>query len=140
MIILDTDVVTLLEYGTKDALRRRIESVGADEEVAVTIITQMERLQGRFDSILKAATEAELLTAMTRFRATEQLLGGFHLLEIDEGASRQFERLRKNKRLKMKRGDMLIASIALAHKALLVTRNVKDYELVTGLRVENWAE
>jgi tRNA(fMet)-specific endonuclease VapC len=40
----------------------------------------------------------------------------------------------------MGRPDMLIASIALAHDALLVTRNVDDYKAVSGLRVENWAK
>jgi predicted nucleic acid-binding protein len=35
---------------------------------------------------------------------------------------------------------MLIACTALANDALLVTRNVKDYKDVPGLRIENWAD
>ena len=39
----------------------------------------------------------------------------------------------------MRRGDMLNACIALANEALLVTRNIKDYARVKGLRLDNWA-
>jgi tRNA(fMet)-specific endonuclease VapC len=38
------------------------------------------------------------------------------------------------------RGDLLIASIALAFQAILVTRNTKDFQRIGGLRVENWAD
>jgi tRNA(fMet)-specific endonuclease VapC len=34
--------------------------------------------------------------------------------------------------------DLLIASIALAHDCLLVTRNSREFERVVGLRVETW--
>lgn len=36
--------------------------------------------------------------------------------------------------------DLLIASIALAHNLTLVTRNVKEFERVPALQVENWYE
>lgn len=34
--------------------------------------------------------------------------------------------------------DLKIASIALTQDALLVTANLRDFEQVPGLRVENW--
>jgi tRNA(fMet)-specific endonuclease VapC len=53
----------------------------------------------------------------------------------------EFERLLGIKSLrKIGRGDLSIAAITLAHKATLVTRNVKDFKLVPGLRYENWAD
>lgn len=141
MTILDTDIVTLLSYGKTEKLRGRIEAVGEEEELAVTVVTRMEVLRGRADSILKASDEGELTKAMDRFRASEELLASFVLLEVGAEAAAQFGRLRKEKKLKkMGRGDMLNACIALAHDALLVTWNVRDCKAVPGLRVENWAD
>ena len=55
-------------------------------------------------------------------------------------AAAEFERLRANKKLKkIGRRDLLIACIALANRARLVTRNQKDFRQVPGLHVENWA-
>lgn len=36
--------------------------------------------------------------------------------------------------------DVLIAGSALAHGAVLVTRNTREFSRVAGLRVENWYE
>lgn len=34
--------------------------------------------------------------------------------------------------------DTLIAGVALAHRAVLVTRNTREFSRVAGLRVDNW--
>lgn len=140
MIVLDTDTVTLLFYGN-EKIRRQMASAGADQ-LAVALITRMEVLGGRFDSILKAANAAELRMATQRFLAAEELLGGYAILYPDDESGRHFEALLKPRRgrRKMRRGDLLIASIALAHDALLVTRNTRDFQGVPGLRLENWAD
>jgi tRNA(fMet)-specific endonuclease VapC len=145
MTVLDTDIVTLLSYATNETLRKRIESEGESETLAVTVITRMEILQGRFDSIKKAANSEELLRAMQRFRESEALLDSFELLDVDAAAAGHFKEMTKatsksRKSVKMKRGDMLIACIALSRQALLVTRNVDDFKVVPSLRVENWAD
>ena len=49
--------------------------------------------------------------------------------------------MRKDKKAKKTdHNDLLIACIALAHDATLVTRNTKDYANVPGLTLENWAD
>ena len=59
----------------------------------------------------------------------------------DAGFAAEFDRLRSHKKLvKIGRSDLLIASIALAHQATLVTRNVRHFRQVPGLNVENWAD
>ena len=140
MIILDTDTMTHFSYG-KESVREKIEAVPEEEHLAVTIITRNELLRGRADSLLKAADEAELRKAMERFHQTEALLADFLILPIDDEAVKHFGRLRKDKKLKkIGRADLLIACIVLAHDALLVTRNEKDFKLVPGLRLENWVD
>lgn len=34
--------------------------------------------------------------------------------------------------------DTLIAAIALAHRATLITRNQREFERISGLRIESW--
>ena len=139
MIVLDTDIVTLLSYGKTEKLRQRMER--ESDDFAVTIITRMEILQGRFDSIRKAEDGGKLQLAMERFHASERLLDAFVRLDADALGGEHFERVRRSKKSKkMRRGDMLIACITLAHNALLVTRNLKDYEGIPELRLENWAD
>jgi predicted nucleic acid-binding protein len=141
MIVLDTDIVTHISFGKNEKLLKRIELVPEDEELAVTVITYMEILQGRFDSIKKAANENELVVAMQHYAASKELVDSFQVLEINGGAAQHFkEMIKRKKGPKMRRGDMLNACIALANNALLVTRNVKDYEAVKGLSVENWMD
>lgn len=98
MIVLDSDIVTLLSYGQTDKLQQRIAAVQEREELAVTIITRMEILRGRFDAILKAANEDELLKAMERFRSSRRLLDSFRLLEVNEDAAQRKEEAQKTSR------------------------------------------
>jgi tRNA(fMet)-specific endonuclease VapC len=63
------------------------------------------------------------------------------VLPIDRRVVAEFDRLRQNKKLKkIGRADVLIAAITLANRATLVSRNLKDFRQVPGLRVENWAD
>jgi predicted nucleic acid-binding protein len=90
---------------------------------------------------LKAANEEELRKAAERFQQAEELLSAFVVVGFTEDSIKHFGRLRKQRNLKkMGRADMLIACIALAHDALLVTRNTKDYKDVAGLRMDNWVD
>lgn len=141
MIILDSDIVTLLSYGHEKIRARMSHAVRANEELAVTVITFMEILRGRFESITKAATAEVLLVAMQRFKESVTLLNDFRQLEIDQRSTRHFSDLTKRKKgPKLKRGDLLIACVALAHDATLITRNLKDFQQVNGLRLDNWAD
>ena len=99
-------------------------------------------MQGRFDFVRKAATGEELLRAQGLLDLTRRSLAGVDtVLPINAAAAAEFDRLRENKKLKkIGRADLLIACIALANRATLVTRNLKHFRQVPGLQVENWAD
>jgi tRNA(fMet)-specific endonuclease VapC len=68
-------------------------------------------------------------------------MSGMRALPADDLAADTFDRLRENRRLrKIGRADLLIASIVMANRAVLVTRNRRHFGLVPGLSVEDWAE
>ena len=140
MIVLDTDVFTHFTWGHANVLRH-YKALPTGEPTAITAVTRAEVIRGKTDGLLKAADERELLLAARRFQEAEVALALFLLLHVDAAAARHFETLRKRKKQgKMERADMLIACIALANDALLVTRNTKDFDEVTGLRLANWVD
>ncbi|HKZ83842.1 MAG TPA: type II toxin-antitoxin system VapC family toxin [Anaerolineae bacterium] len=137
MHLLDTDTLTYLHAGHPRVVEHLREL--ADPDVGTTIITKIELLRGRFDFVLKAATGAELLKAQRLLARTEELLAQIVVVPLDEQAAAQFDRLSAAKGLrKIGRADLLIASIALAHRATLVTRNVRHFRQIPGLTVTNW--
>ncbi len=140
MYLLDTDILTLL-FRQHPKIHERLQLVAAEDLVARSIITRIQILQGRFDTVMKAANQDEWLRAQVWLDDTEHRLAELTIIPINEAAADEFESLRLSKRTrKMERGDLLIACIALAHRATLVTRNVKDFKLVPGLKIENWAD
>ena len=139
MHLLDTDTLTYLHAGHPRVVER-LQALD-DPDVGTTIITKIELLRGRFDFALKAATGAELLRAQTLLARTEELLAQINITPFDETAAAHFDRLRQTKGLgKLGRADLLIASIALAHRAILVTRNMRHFRPIPELSVVNWVD
>ncbi len=136
MRLLDTDILSHISDGTLRVIAR-LEAT--DDQVFTTVINQIELLQARYAFILKAAIGAELLRAQSWLDRSTALLAAFPVIAIDDLAARQFDSLRVLRRLrKIGRPDLLIAAVALAHEAVLVTRNVRDFEQIPNLSLENW--
>jgi hypothetical protein len=68
MILLDTDALTLY-FNDHPRVVRRVES--ATEVPVTSIVSRIEVLQGRFDSILKAANSEELIRFQERLFTPE---------------------------------------------------------------------
>ena len=138
MILLDTDMFTLHHL---KHLKVMGQASRAAEALKVTIVTQVEALRGRQEALTKAEDGERLLRAQRLLFGTAQHLALFEIVPFDAAAAAEFDRLRKEKKLrKTGRADLLNAAIALANKATLVTRNLKDYRQVPGLLLENWAD
>jgi tRNA(fMet)-specific endonuclease VapC len=140
MFVLDSDTLTLLFLGHPRVTSRR--QTVPSSEIAITVVSWIEALSGRFAFLMKAANGEELLRAQGLLDQTRRSLASVATVyPIDERAATEFDRLRQDKKIKkIGRADLLIAAITLANRATLVTRNLKDFRLVTGLQVENWAD
>jgi tRNA(fMet)-specific endonuclease VapC len=129
MHLLDTDTLTHLHAGQPNVVER-LRAVD-DPDVGITIITKVEVLRGRMDYLLKAETGVELLKAQELLFRTEELLNQLLVVPISQAASEQFDRLRATPKLrKIGRADLLIASITLANRATLVTRNLRHFRQI----------
>lgn len=139
MQILDTDTLIHLHSGNPkvaDNLRKT-----ADADIRITVITRIELLRGRFEFLLKASGREELARAQKLLDRTEVLLSELPVLPVDEKSGYQFEKLQKIKKLrKIGRADILIASIALAGNARLITRNIRHFKQIPGLQITNWVD
>jgi tRNA(fMet)-specific endonuclease VapC len=139
MFILDTDTLTHLHARHP----RVVQNFHActDPDIGTTIITRIEIIRGRFEFLLKADTNEQFLRAQRLLLESEQKFVTLLVVPLDVTALNRFQALRPIKGLrKIRRTDVLIASIALANNAMLATRNSKDFKLVPGLKLTNWVD
>jgi tRNA(fMet)-specific endonuclease VapC len=67
----------------------------------------------------------------------------FELLPFDQEAARHAAQVRAQLEAQgtpIGAVDTMIAGVALAHEHVLVTRNVREFERVQGLQIQNWFE
>jgi tRNA(fMet)-specific endonuclease VapC len=139
MYILDTDMLSRLHGG--DSRIQEKKDRFDPSQVVTTAITRIEILQGRFDYVLKAVDGDDVRRAFAWLQRSEELLGRITIVAVDGAVAGEFDRLRQNKKLKkIGRADLLIASIALANRATVVTRNLRHFRQLPGLELENWAD
>ena len=139
MHMLDTDMLTRAHAGSP-GIAERVREVG-EENVVTTVITAIEILRGRYEFLLKASNGDQLLRAQRLLQSSEQLLQTLAIIPVERTSAAVFDRLRQDKKLKkIGRADLLIAGIALANRATLVTRNLKHFRQIHGLQLENWID
>jgi tRNA(fMet)-specific endonuclease VapC len=108
-------------------------------EVCTTIVSISEQLRGLLSHIKSARDDAQLIDRYGRLQASIDRSTHHRIIGWTAEAGAQFARLRR-RRIRVGTMDLRIASIALAHDATLLTRNLKDFSRVPNLRVENWLE
>ena len=140
MIILDTDIISLLDRKTGEAFEnfvRRFAAVPDDERVCATIISFEEHMRGWLAQIAAAwKPEAQVLA----YARLQRLLWEYQsrdTLPYDDAAAVTFARLHRN-RIRIGTMDLRIGAIALTYDALLISRNLRDFKRVPNLRVEDW--
>jgi tRNA(fMet)-specific endonuclease VapC len=139
MYLLDTDTLSKAHAGNAN-VAERLRTL-EDPVIGITIVTKIEMLRGRMDYVLKAETSSDLLRAQGLLERTESRLAALLIIPFETKAAEQFERLQTVSKLrKIGRADLLIASIALANQAVLVTRNLRHFRQFPGLTVVNWVD
>ena len=132
MYLFDTDVLSnVLKKKRSAALMARLKRVPRAAQFtsavnAAEIYFGVFRKEGRQE--LLRSCEAEIFPRLT-------------ILPFDFECARVFGRIKaylETRGLTTFEPDLQIASIALAHKLTLVTGNVRHYQGIPGLRVENW--
>ena len=94
-------------------------------------------MRGWMSHLAQARTLARQVDAYRRLKEFLDRYMKITVLEFDEAAAEEFNRL-KQSRLRIGTMDLKIATIALAWSATLLSRNLRDFNRLTGLRVEDW--
>ncbi len=137
---LDTDTFSHLTLNHPRVVARFAAVVrGGSDEVVVPAGVRAEVLRGRFDALTKAADGRSFVTLYDLLVKTEAALARFRILGVTPQAGATFDTLLKAKKLgKRNRSDLLIASVAIAHQAMVVTANTQHFANIPGLKVEDW--
>lgn len=140
MIILDTDCISLLER-KRGAEFFRLSAKLAEfsfDEVATTIITFEEQMRGWMAFLAKSNSIEKQISAYEKLNRFLEVYRIIPVLQFGEKAGEIFQEL-KSRKIKVGTMDLKIASIAISQNALLISRNLSDYDRIPNLRVEDWA-
>lgn len=141
MFLLDTDTFSHLRHEHQLVVAKAEEAIAQGYMVAITIITKIQVLQGRMSALLKADSHEQFLNTQRRLLDDEDSCWRTQVFPLDESALIVFDGLIEVKGLrKIGRADLLIASIARARNATLVTRNLKHFKRVPKLKLANWVD
>ena len=132
MYLLDTNIVSYWMRGYQP-LMDRIRSY-SPKDLSISAITLAEIYYGIEKSpIKKKARRAKI----------EQIRSTVEVHPFDESAAAKYGIIRtqlEKKGLVISERDLQIASTAIANGLCVITHNVKDFNRVEKLKVEDWAE
>jgi tRNA(fMet)-specific endonuclease VapC len=123
-----------------EAGRRLLERIDATgDEAATTIITVEEQLRGWLAEIHRLAEPHRQILAYGQLQRRIDFFAAWTVLPWDTAAADMFVRFRRGG-IRIGSMDLKIACVALAHGAILLTRNAGDFAQVPGLRSESWLD
>lgn len=127
---LDTNVCIYFLKGTHPSIREHLCSK-APVEIKIPAIVRAELLLGAEKSTHPAKVRPKV----------EAFLSFFETIAFDEAAAKEYAFIRsKLEKVGTPIGpnDLLIAATVKAHRATLVTHNTKEFQRITGLKLEDW--
>lgn len=143
MIILDTQVISQLQRGVSQDIAKLAAKLSgfADRDVQITVISPYEQLSDCIGQIKlnrqKAGDDLPqflLLGRLVDYYATWR----GRILPFDEAAIAIFQGFPSKLIQKIKSRDSRIAAIVLANQGTLLSANLRDFQQVPGLHVEDW--
>jgi predicted nucleic acid-binding protein len=135
MYLLDTDILSnLMRRSPSTILIAKLASVPVEQQFTSSItlgelVYGAYRLEGRTDAFLE--------------RLAETLLPNLPIFPFDAAAAYHYGEVRaqlERQGTPLGEADLRIAAIALVHGHTVVTGNVRHFQRVPGLSVENWFE
>lgn len=138
-VILDTNHYRELVHETVAGLSLQKRIADSEADVFTTVITAQEVTQGWIAAINRKPAGREQVEFYELFLRALRALERVVILPFDIEAADVFHGFPTSLR-RIGTMDLKIAAIAKSHDALLLSRNLVDFQQVPELRVENWLD
>lgn len=130
--MLDTNILIYLIKMRPPGIAQRINALNEDDLICMSFVTHAELLKGAE----RSTRRSEVLRHIDKL--TRQVPVCYETsAALCQHYAEQFFRL-KTAGTPIGANDLWIASHALAEDAILVTNNTREFERVSGLRLDNW--
>jgi tRNA(fMet)-specific endonuclease VapC len=127
---LDSDICIFALRNASTALIARLKQQSPDN-IKIPSVVEAELLYG-------ARKSAQAQHALDK---TTRLLAPYQKIPFDSSCTPHYAKIRADLEAEGKvigGNDLLIAAIVLTHNGVLVTNNVKEFQRIANLSVENW--
>lgn len=135
LYLLDTNIVTSYGQGIEPVMGR-VDACPIGDQ-AISVLTVEEQLSGWYTALRKARRPDALAHAYGRLAQVVPFLARWSILPYTEAAMRRVEAWQKL-RLGVEKMDLRIAAVALENDAVVVTRNLRDFNRIPGVVSEDW--
>ena len=138
-VLLDTDHLSVLQWNEHPAaenLLRRLDNLKPDD-IATSIVSFQEQVQGWSAFLKRAKKPSQVVLAYAKLEVLWRSFLKMNVLSFTDDAQRRFAKLRKACP-RVKTMDLRIASVALTTDSVLLSRNLRDFNKVPDLQVEDW--
>lgn len=132
MFFLDTNTCIYFLNGRYESVKQRLLAT-SPKDIAVPAVVKAELLFGAY----KSRNRNE------NIEKVEMFLKPFRLVPFDGEACYRYADIRFRCEVNgtpLGPNDLCIAAIASAYDGILVTHNIKEFELIEDLRIEDWVE
>jgi tRNA(fMet)-specific endonuclease VapC len=137
MIVVDTDHFSVLADARHVSHSQlKVRFLATVEPVVIPVIAVEEQLRAWLAQIHRVRDPHRLISPYDRLIRLLETLSEWEILRWNETAANVLNQLR-TARVRIGTQDLRIASLAIASGARLLSANLRDFEKVPGLRVEN---
>lgn len=139
MFLLDTDHIGIIQARAEPEFNRLSIRMSrySPGDFSFSVISLQENFLGWNAYISRARTTAELTRGYAMFLQVLTDYNSVRVLPFDDAAAAIYEALQEQ-RLRVATMDLRIAAVALSRDATLLSRNLRDFRKVPGLKVEDW--
>ncbi len=129
-VLLDSDIISFIMKNNENVVKKYNSYISKNNFVYISRISVIEILGG-----LKSKNAKKQIEQFKNF------ISNNHILDTDEASAELASEFYAELRKKGKHSgnyDIIIAGIAASNNLTLISNNIKDYENISGLRLENW--